>query len=318
MGAYFVLIFKQLRSASLAVMLLVFFGGIDIYAQQDPIFNKYMFNPLVINPAYAGSRETISTVFIHRSQWVGFKGAPTTQTLSIHAPLAQKKMGIGVGVIRDQLGPSLNYGIHLSGAYRIRMSHGKLSMGLRGVLYNYAFDWAKIEYKDLNQKPIKSSYWLPSFDVGFRYHNKKMYAGLSFSHLNQPTINNSIQGIDSINNPAEIVPHVNITSGYAFALSNRCVFKPSFLVNYSVNHQFAADVNASVLLNNALWLGLSYRTSKIIVAMVQYDMNDKLSLGYSYDLTLSKLINQNSGSHEIFFRYEFEAKKSKQLSPRYF
>jgi len=288
-----------------------------LMAQQDPIFSKYMFNPLVINPAYAGSRETVSTVLVHRSQWVGFEGAPSTQTLSIHSPLAQKKLGVGFGIVRDQLGPSLNYGIHGSLAYRIKMGIGKFSMALRAAAYNYAFDWSLIDFKDSDQLNRKVSYWLPSFDLGLRYHDRKFYAGLAFSHLNQPTLVQKV-GIDSINNPSELIPHINLNAGYAYKLSQDVVFKPSILINYATSGLYTADFNASVLLNSALWLGASYRTSKVLIAIVQYDVSNAISLGYSYDATLSRLRKQDSGSHEIFLRYEFELNKSKVLSPRYF
>ena len=124
-------------------------SGLKVSAQQDPIYNQYMFNPLVINPAYAGSRNQMSVVILHRSQWLGFGGgAPNTQTASFHAPLLQGKVGLGAVVTRDVIGPVSRTGFSGAYAYRLRLRTGKLAIALRTGLYNYVFDWNKIDYKD--------------------------------------------------------------------------------------------------------------------------------------------------------------------------
>ncbi len=301
------------------IIVLLFSAAENIYSQQDPLFSKYMFNPLFVNPAYAGSRETISSVLLYRAQWVGFDDAPNTQTFSVHSPLAQKKMGVGVSIIRDQLGPSVTHGILGAYAYRIKMLDGKLSFALRGALYNYGFDWSKIDYKnnETNLLTQQINYWMPSFDFGLRFHNKSSYVGLTFSHLNQPSIQRN-EGIDSLTNTFQLIPHAILTAGKAFKMSDDLVLKPSVLVNTSTSLITTADFNFSALLKNVFWVGASYRTSKTIVAMIQYDLNPNISVGYSYDITLNKLINYNSGSHEFFLRYDLDYKKSKILSPRYF
>ena len=290
-----------------------------IHAQQDPLFSKYMFNPLFVNPAYAGSRETVSSVLIYRVQWVGFDGAPTTQTFSTHSPLAKKKMGVGVSVIRDQIGPSVTHGILGAYAYRLKMLDGKLSLALRAAMYNYSFNWDEIDFKE-NESALlagRSNYWVPSFDFGARFHNRNLYAGLTLSHLNQPSINTSSTA-DTANNQHKLIPHAILIGGYAYKVRHGLVLKPSFLINTSQSLVTTADINFSALFDQVLWIGASYRTSKTIVTMVQYDINEHISAGYSYDITLGKLRNYNSGSHEIFFRYEFHFRKSKVLSPRYF
>ncbi len=313
------------RNNTIKYILIVCFGVQSLYvkSQQDPLFNKYMFNPLFINPAYAGTREAVSTVLMHRSQWLGFDGAPITQTLSIHAPMSQKKMGIGVNFMRDQIGPTTNYGILGNYAYRIRLWQGKLGFGIRAGLYNYNFFWNKLILKDEEVSPIifNNSYWTPSFDFGVRYHDKNTYAGLTVSHINQPSLNKNMLSnslYDSANYAYGLIPHIKLMGGYAFEIHEGIVFKPSFLVQTSTSLNTIADVNASILLNNVLWAGATYRTNKTIIAIVQYDINEFWSLGYSYDIILNNLVYHNAGSHELFLRYEFEWKKSKMLSPRYF
>ena len=148
------------------------------FAQQDPQYNMYMFNPLSVNPAYAGSRDALSVALIHRSQWVGFKGAPTTQNLAIHAPFRGKNMGVGFQVMNDNIGPKNTLAISGDYAYKIKLFTGKLGFGIRASLYNYKFDWSKINYKDTREATYnlgRESYFMPSFDFGMYYSDKKNY-----------------------------------------------------------------------------------------------------------------------------------------------
>lgn len=297
---------------------LVFSCIMPFKAQQDPMFNKYMFNPLYVNPAYAGSREAFSAVLVHRSQWVGFDGAPTTQTLSAHMPLAQQKMGLGFQVSRDEIGPTLSHAIQASYAYRIKLGYGKLSFGLRGGFYNYQFAWNKITLKD--QEPNFSTqntlnYWSPNVDFGVRYHDRVKFAGLTLSHLNPQKMSSALSDTQQV---YSVRPHIKIQAGYAFEISEHMVFKPSVFAHGSTQGNYTVDVNASILMNRVLWAGVSYRSTKALVAMIQYDVNNTWSLGYSYDYNLGPLRNASSGSHEVFVRFEFLRRLSPVLSPRYF
>ncbi len=311
-----------LYSQLVTTLLLTFNFSLSTFSQQDPLFNKYMFNPLFINPAYAGSRDAVSSVLMHRSQWVGFDGAPITQTFTIHAPLAQKKMGIGFSFIRDQIGPSTNFGIMANYAYRIPLWTGKLAFGLRVAAYNYTFQYNKITYKEAEDPSsiyYPQNYWKPSFDFGLRYNDKNKFVGLTLSHINQIG-KQSISGdiIAPTNAAFQLIPQLKLMGGYAFEINEKVVFKPSFLINTAYTGTSISDINASFLLNSVFWCGITYRTNQTVVAIAQYDVSNALSFGYSYDMSINTLRNYNSGSHEVFIRHEFEFKKSKILSPRYF
>ena len=292
------------------------------YAQQDPLYNQYMFNPLVVNPAYAGSREAISTVLLHRSQWLGVQGAPSTQTFSIHAPLDGGKVGLGATIIRDQFGPTTSTGLLGSYAYRLFMGESKLAFGLRTSVYNYKFDGAEIEYKETGETTIiNSTEWVPSFDFGVRYYNRTMYAGITFLYLNNPQLDYSSGGAGGSINGGEgpaIARHVNITLGKAFEYSKDIVFKPSLLVKLSDKGNNIVDLNFSALFKETLWIGFSYRTSQSLILIAEYNITDRFRAGYSYDLPMSKLVKTTSGSHEIFIAFDFMTAKSKprMTSPR--
>ncbi|MCI5055135.1 MAG: type IX secretion system membrane protein PorP/SprF [Flavobacteriales bacterium] len=314
---------------SLLYILLFMMLALNSLAQQDPLFNKYMFNPLIINPAYAGSREALSMVLLHRSQWIGFDGAPETQTFSIHAPVAQKTFGIGATIIRDVIGPYQNFGISAIGAYRLKLGQGKLSFGLKGAAYNYVFDWNRVTYKDQEVHPLLSNnnYWVPTFDFGIRYHDRTAYAGVAFANLNQPSIGNTDPNntlvADSITYGQKFLNNVTFTGGYAFELSNALVLKPSVLLKSSIDWKSTSfisttDINVSILYQRTLWGGITYRTGFGMVFMLQYDVTHTWSGGVSYDFGIHKFRNVNSNSVEFFLRHDIPFRKSKVLSPRYF
>src|SRR5690554_6376407 len=178
---------KKLKTYLLLLLLSIM--TLHSYAQQDPQFNQYFFNPLGINPAYAGSRGMLSAVALHRSQWLGFEGAPSSQAFAIHAPSKNKKMGYGVQFVNDQIGPKNTVSISGVYAYKVKLGLGKLGFGLRASLYNHQFNWDEIEYKDnssfSNMQRGKESYMVPSFDFGMYYYDKKNFVGFELSHLNE-------------------------------------------------------------------------------------------------------------------------------------
>jgi len=290
-------------------------------AQQDPQFNQYFFNPLSINPAYAGSRGTMSAVAIHRSQWVGFDGAPTTQAFAIHSPTSNKKMGLGLQLMNEQIGPKNTVAISGIYAYKVKLGRGKLGFGLRASLFNYKFDWDEIEYANgTNFSGIErgtETFMTPSFDFGIYYSDNKNYIGVEFSHLNEGDLDLQSDNVNlnnSVNQEAQIV----FTAGKAFRLNRNVTFKPSLLAKAGGNQPAFLDLNASVLLKEKLWLGLSYRRDYGVAAIIEYNINKLLRIGYSYDISTTELGRESGGSHEIFIGYDFNLFKSRIISPRYF
>lgn len=288
--------------------------------QQDPIYNQYMFNPLVLNPAYAGSRERISAIALHREQWLNLAGAPRTTTFSVHAPLLHHKLGIGFAVTNDAIGAYRRTGVSGSYAYRLKVGPGKLAMGLRASGNYYAFDWGSIDYKrdgdPLDRNDTKTTGWLGSFDFGLRYNTRKVYAGITLLNLT----GDAFRAFESDTLNKEILAtQVNITAGRAFEINEDIVLKPSLMTwwNPTLNLAPTVDLNMSVLIKKALWLGSSFRSSKGLVFILEYATSKKIRAGYSYTLGLTKLRQANNGSHEIFIGVDF-GKKYKPIlaSPR--
>ena len=295
-----------------------------VFGQQDPQYTQYMFNPLNVNPAYAGNKAILSAALIHRSQWVGIDGAPSTQHLAIHSPLKDKNMGVGFQVSNDAIGPKNTFGVQGTYAYRIRpskISRGKIGFGLRVGYYRYKFDWNKIDYKDQGDAIVSQTtqqYGFVNFDFGVYYNTRFSYAGLSIYHLNNPEFGVA-DGVKRVGvAPSKVLSHYTLTAGKIIELNDRSVFRPSLLFKVAPRSPAIADINASILLDNTIWLGISYRTSNALAAIIEYEINEQFKVGYSYDYSLNKLRTINSGSHEIFLGYNFNVFKSRMRSPRYY
>lgn len=303
------------------ILILTLLIGFQGFAQQDPVYSLYMFNPLGVNPGYAGSREVLSGVLIHRSQWVGFDGAPTTQAFAVNSPLKNKSMGVGLQIINDAIGPKnviTATGIY---AYRLKIGNGKLAFGLKGGIQNYSYDWAKIEYKD-EQDEIPNnaagSFIIPTFDFGVYYNTQTFYAGVALDHLNQAQYKVS-SSLSTEDNPAKVYSHITATAGKAFTLNSNLVLKSSILARGDGQGNGNIDLNGSVLIKQTFLAGLTVTTRSSIIVLAEFNINKNFRVGYAYDHNFSDLTKTTgAGSHEIFIGYDLSLFKSKVISPRYF
>lgn len=289
-------------------------------AQQDPKFNQYMFNPLGINPAYAGSRDALSTVMLYRNQWIGFEGAPVTQTLAIHGPIRQKKMGLGFQITNDNIGPRNTISAEVDVAYRVPLFGGKLGFGLGMGMQYMSFDWNKISYRD--QGDVIPTYGfeqtiVPDADFGLFYNTNKFYVGLELAHLLQRRISISDSTVNAANAYRQF-RHLSFTVGRAFVLNDRLTLRPSILYKQAGLYQGVLDANFSVLFDEKLWTGLTYRHGYGAVAIIEYVLSKTIRIGYSFDYPFNNMRVARGSSHEIFLGLEFGLPKSSTVSPRYF
>lgn len=304
-------------------ILLVFVGISAIgIAQQNPLFNQYYFNPLGINPAYAGSRDALSVAFIGRNQWLGIQDAPTTQTFSIHTPIRSKSMAVGFQITNDLVGPTNTTAAYFNYAYKLKLFTGKLAFGLRAGLINYKYNFSKITYKDsndpLNYGGVQTTL-VPNFDFGMYFNTKRLYLGFEASHLNSPKINfTDTTGTNSTYN--RLYEHFNIVGGYAFQLKKSLVYKPSFLARttFEESNAVIVDITNSFLYNDFLWLGASYRTSNTLILTAEIVLKNSLRIGYAFDYNLNRTNVLGVGSHEIFLGLDLSKNNFKMISPRYF
>lgn len=298
----------------LSTVLLLFVSSISVYAQQQAMYTQYMFNGLAINPAYAGSHEVISLTGLTRFQWVGIEGAPRTQTFSIHSPIPGKKAAIGALFSRDEIGVSNQNSIYLSAAYRIKMNGGTLSMGVQGGIRTSDITFTDLGINDPNLLTNISGL-VPNVGTGIYYYSQKFYAGFSI-----PTIlKSSLEGaISSGAITATDIPHFFATGGMVFDLSPTVKLKPSTLIKYVSGAPMEIDINANFILDDRLWLGVSYRSLDAISFLLDFQASPQFKFGYAYDYSLTDINQITSGSHEIMINYRLVFQKSKVITPRYF
>lgn len=304
---------KNLLTALIILMATV------LFAQSDPLFSQYMFNKLAINPGYAGSRELLTADILYRNQWVKIKGAPKTISFSVHAPLKNQHVALGLSMYNDKISPMSNTGALATFAYRILFPKSKLSFGIQAGIKNNGIDMNDLTA--YNESDPFLSYQvrkkvMPDANFGVYYYSQKYYVGLSFRQLlqNETVVVTDTAGKTQFN---RLLTHFYGMAGVAIPINENVVFRPSMLVKYVKNAPPQLDLNVSFLFSNILWFGASYRTEKAISLMTEIIVSKNLRVGYSYDIWLNELKIYNKGSHEIRLSYDFNIDK-RIRTPRYF
>ncbi|MCV9929109.1 type IX secretion system membrane protein PorP/SprF [Flavobacterium sp. LS1R49] len=286
-------------------------------AQQDPEYTQYMYNTMVVNPAYAGSSGYLEAVLLHRSQWVGIDGAPQTQSFSIQSPLRNEKIGLGLSVVNDKLGPSNELYMDGNFSYSLALGYEKrLAFGLRAGMRMMNIDWSKGRYYDNNDVLLNTNInnvVKPSIGAGIYYYTDRWYVGASVPSFIRSDYYDDVQ--ESIDY-ARL--HYYLMGGYVFDLSPSLKFKPTFLAKAVSGAPISVDVSANFMIQEKVVLGVSYRFDDSVSALVGFQISPSFYIGYSYDYTVTNLNKYNDGSHEFILRYQFHKDPSKIKSPRFF
>jgi type IX secretion system PorP/SprF family membrane protein len=291
------------------------FTGVLSYAQQDAQFTQYMYNTINVNPAYAGSRGALSMFALHRTQWVGLDGAPVTNTVSINTPLNGSNLGLGVSLINDKIGPTTENAISADLSYTIQTSEiWKLSFGIKATANLFDLDASKLNPVDATDPSLQNyNKFSPNIGAGIYLHSDKAYVGFS--------VPNFIETNRYDDNEVAIFKEkmsYYLIAGYVFDLTNTVKFKPALMTKMIEGAPLQMDVSGNFLFNDKFMVGLAYRWSASVSAMVGFQVTDGLYIGYGYDKETTNLDNYNSGSHEIFLRYELFNNIKKITTPRFF
>lgn len=286
-------------------------------AQQDAIFSQYMYNHFVINPAYAGSRNAMSGVLMHRTRWVGMEGAPTTSTLSVHSNHNNAGLAWGANLAADRIGPTRNIQFAGTAAYHLRMKKGKLAFGLRIGAFNSSINAGSLEFRD--QSDIfntgnRQSVVVPSADFGIYYYTRRFYFSLASNHFNAP----DAMYADWSGASFDLNQHTSIGVGYAFEVNENLIFRPSILLKGTQGLPPNLDINISALLYKKLWFGIAFRNQSTISFLLDCNITDYMRVGYAYDGFLNRINLASSGAHEIFIGFDINKSKDvKTVSTRY-
>ncbi|GGE00694.1 PorP/SprF family type IX secretion system membrane protein [Planktosalinus lacus] len=306
------------------VVVVVFLLGVfvKVSAQQDPQYTQYMYNTQVVNPAYAGSKEALSLGLLYRSQWVGLDGAPKSFTFNAHTPIGYGKTGIGLSIVRDEIGPSEETFANVDFSYTIQTSEkGQLAFGLKAGANILNVDFTRLNISDpgdVFENNIDNKINL-QIGAGAYYYTDRFYMGLSVpnflesDHFDEASIENA----DASAISKERLHYFFIT-GYVFDLSENVKFKPAILTKVVTGSPLQIDGSANFLFYDRFTLGAAYRWSASWSAMVGFQITDSLLLGFAYDRETTDLSKYNDGSYEFYLRYEIFKNKEKVLSPRFF
>lgn len=292
------------------------FFSILCSAQQDAQFTQYMYNTISVNPAYAGSRGALSIFGLYRTQWIGLDGAPETSTFSINTPINNSKLGLGVSLVNDKIGPTNENTLSADLSYSIPTSETfKLSFGIKATANLFNLDVTKLSFEDQDDPQFQGldNKFTPNVGAGVYWHSDKAYFGLSvpnFIETDRYDDNDTAIFKDKIN--------YYFMAGYVFDLNYDIKFKPALLTKMVQGAPLQVDVSGNFMFYEKFTLGMAYRWSASVSAMAGFQVSDGLYIGYGYDHETTNLRKYNSGSHEIFLRFEFFNNYSKMTSPRFF
>jgi type IX secretion system PorP/SprF family membrane protein len=300
----------------LSILALLF--PLQLLGQIFPLSDHYVYNALAINPAFAGCHDALSATISYRNQWVGFKDAPKSYMLSVHTPIYNDRIGLGLLIEKNSIGIFKETSFIGNYAYRMELYDGKLALGLGFGVTAYNIAWNELDATDADDIQLinnPASAILPTFSLGTYYYTRKYFIGISIPLLLRHEIDQST-GKYKINN---IFSGSNyfITGGYELEISPRFKVLPSILLKYHPHNKIQIDYNAQISLKNRIWIGIGYRSRNMLVGMFQCQINYQLKLAYSYDFDLGSIGRYRNGSHEIVLNYVFKYARN-VMGPRYF
>jgi type IX secretion system PorP/SprF family membrane protein len=306
------------RVRSYIAVLLLACAGTFAHAQHTPITSQYLFNGLLINPAYAGSRDALTANLTHRQQWLGFDGAPVTQLFSVHAPVKSRKIGLGLQVFNDRIGVSRESGFMTSYAYRLKFPHGRLSLGL-GAGFNVSrSNWHELDlqqHNDMVFQQMDRSIVRPNFSTGAFYYSSNSFIGISLPFLLKQRPMQPPEGSTTYNRMVNMQPM--LFGGHVFKLKEDLKLKPSMLLRYTEAGGMQGDLSTNLIIREVVWIGASYRSNDAVVAMLEVLPTPQWRIGWSYDMGTSAIRHHHKGSHELMVQYEF-GYRIRVRDPRYF
>jgi type IX secretion system PorP/SprF family membrane protein len=313
-----------MKHSYLTLILLILLGTFSGTAQQDPQYTQYMYNTQIVNPAYAGSRDALSFGLLYRTQWVGFEGAPKTATFTANTPIGSlDNMGLGISIVRDELGPAIESNVIIDYSYTINTSdYGELSFGLKAGLDLLDVDFTKLNIFDQTDPRFQNNVdnkLQPQIGAGVYYNTEKFYAGLSVPNFltTKHFDEGSLANIDKETIAAERL-HYFLIAGYVFDVSDNLKFKPATLVKAVSGSPLQWDVSANFLINEKFTVGAAYRWSAALSGLVGFQASDEIFIGFGYDFQTTDIEDYSDGSYEIMLRFDVFKTPERVLTPRFF
>ncbi len=291
-----------MRNSTLGIVWLLLLSNTSLVAQQRPIQSLYMFDPLLINPAYAGNQVQLSATAIYRNQWVNLDGAPKTFTATAHSGFRKKRVGVGFILSNDQIGIHNDVGFYGCYSYKINLTRkGTLAFGLQGGFNNLRSDYNKLILKSTSDPNLAGvdAKINPNFGAGLYFRQDNFYAGFSVPYI----LDNKVVGLENVGSVAKQKRYYYLMGGFTKKVSNRVKIVPSTLIRIQDQAPISFDLNTIIVLYDVVGLGCSYRLGDAVVTLFELQINDNFHVGYAYDITTSPLNQFSNGTHEIMINY---------------
>jgi type IX secretion system PorP/SprF family membrane protein len=297
------------------ILILGLMGATSSMGQQKVQFTQYMFNPLVINPAYAGADGPLALNFINRTQWAGVENAPVTQTLSAHSLFKKEHIGIGLTLVNDKIGVHNNFSLMTNYAYHLTVgSNARISMGVQGGIHRTTSDYASLMTPNnydpkLSTSPVRESYF--DFGFGFYFRNERWNIGVSCPELVPRSISVNDSSSFKLNRT-----NTFLLTRYRVPLSETIEVEPGILLKYLNGVDMSFDLNINLIYRKVLTTGLSYRKKESIDFLFKAQLTPQLQFGYAYDHPVGYIDRISNGSHELMVQYVFKFVENNVSSPR--
>jgi type IX secretion system PorP/SprF family membrane protein len=303
---------KERLMKALGVAILCWCCCLQAAAQQEPLYSQYMFNGMIINPAYPSMDESSSLTAVGRNQWVGVDGAPKTATASFYTPIKATNTSFGVSLMNEKITVNSQTAVNFNVSQRVKLNEKiYLAMGIKGGMSQFREDNSSLSTSD----PVfahNQSYWKTDVGFGFMLFTDRFFIGISSPTFKSFDLGNSV-------NKVVVESHYYLQTGYLININDDVKLKPNVLLRQVKGAGFQYDLNANVLLKNVVWLGASWRSEKTMTGLVQVQATKNLQIGYSYDTPMqSNLKGAQTVSHELMLNYRFSWSKWKVVAPRYF
>ncbi|MFP4489308.1 MAG: PorP/SprF family type IX secretion system membrane protein [Bacteroidales bacterium] len=289
-----------------------------IRAQNYPVYSQYLLDGLVINPAYTGTREVLTASLSLRRKSMNIEGEPVMGTFSLHSPLKNDRIALGIMSHYQTYGVTTKASIFGQYAFHIKTAKGRWSLGIKAGadMVNNNYSGVSTVEPDPAFTEAVSSYTLPNVGVGVYYGSDVFFAGAAVPEMFSYKESSTGNGYEFFHDYENY--YFMATAGGLISFTDGLKFKPSTLVRYSLSRPLLIDLNGNFIISDLLWLGSSWRLGEeVLVGIIELQLNQQLKLGYAYEYNLGEISTFVGGTHEVALRFEF-GKKVSASNPRYF
>ena len=309
----------------LYTIVLFFLLATGIGFAQDPHFSQFYANPLYLNPAFAGTSLCPRVILNFRDQWPSLSGTYVTYNASYDQHIDKLSGGLGVLINTDRAGQGILNTTTASFMYSFRLEVNRsfsMKLALQATYFQKKLDWQKLTFGDQIDRrhgfvyntnetpPSKLTKQNVDFSAGLLGYGEKYFVGFAVHHLTQPN-----EGFITLSRmPRRYTVHaggiINLVKKVRRGSNDHIPFlSPNILFMQQANFQ---EINYGLYFNRypfvgGLWFRQNFKNADAIIFMVGVQAS-MFKIGYSYDLTISKLTNATGGAHEVSFALQFNCK----------